>query len=515
VSDYHTVLKETTMLQLTKQLPKNIFSSWGSYFVRIAISFFFVPYITSMLGDSRYGVWVIVFQTINYFTLLDLGLEKALVRFVSKHLSQSNFERINRTLNTAFSMYIILGTIIIACVWVTATFLFGYFKIDDPALLEEGRTALIIIGFYMGIRFYLLPFAGSLVGFQRADIAAGMFVLENTLSVIIMVALLSNGYGLIALAVSVVFTSLFRQVVSIFYLRRMQPQIRFSPGLTDKETARELFNYSRTTIGITLAWLVIFNTDTVLLGLISSSALAGVYAPGGQLMLYLRSLIHAVATPLTPAFSHFEASGDMDAIRRLYLRGLKYTSYLSFFVAIGIIIYARPFVSLWLEPEFHEAAEVMRLLAVSAAFFLPQIIGNAVLFGTDNHRYLFRVLLLEAAIKIVLALLLVKPYGLIGMAAAAAIPQFLLYVTLYPILLARVLKISPIWIVLTSLQTGLTSMIIASPVALLVRMWIVPMNWGSFAINIGLVCLAGLVGGYFILEPPDRKRIKQWLRLDS
>ncbi|RKX26082.1 MAG: hypothetical protein DRP45_04480, partial [Candidatus Zixiibacteriota bacterium] len=307
-----------------ERLVKNVCASWSGYVGRIIISFFFVPYITSVLGDARYGIWVIVFQTVNYFALLDLGLEKALIRFVSKHLSQQSFDRINRTLNTTFGINLILGSLIIAGAWLTATFLFGYFKIDDPALAAEGSTALIIIGVFMGIRFYLLPFAGSLVGFQRADAAAWLFVLENVLSAAVMVCMLASGYGLVALAVSIVVTSLFRQIIAIIYTKRKFPDIRFSLGLADKKTARELFDYSKTTVGITLAWLVIFNTDTVLLGLISSSALAGVYAPGGQLMLYLRSLVHAIATPLTSAISHCEATGDMDSVRRLYHRGLKY-----------------------------------------------------------------------------------------------------------------------------------------------------------------------------------------------
>ncbi|RKX21887.1 MAG: hypothetical protein DRP45_11865 [Candidatus Zixiibacteriota bacterium] len=175
-----------------------------------------------------------------------------------------------------------------------------------------------------------------------------------------------------------------------------------------------------------------------------------------------------------------------------------------------MIVYARPFVRLWLEPEFWEAADVMRILATSSAFFLPQIIGNAVLFGTDNHRYLLRVLLLEAGLKIVLAFWLVGPYGLTGMALAAAIPQVLLYVTLYPVLLGKAIKVSPIWIGLTSLQAGFVAMFVSLPVAFLMRLWLQPNSWVTFVIDVGVVCVVGLIGGWFILEPTDRARVKAW-----
>jgi len=272
-----------------------------------------------------------------------------------------------------------------------------------------------------------------------------------------------------------------------------------------------LFNYSRITFGITAAWLIIFNTDTVLLGLLSSATLAGVYAPGAQLMLHLRNAVNVVATPLTAAVSQLEAEGNWEAIQRLYLRGLRYTSYLSFFMAVGVILYARPFVALWLEPEFAEAAEVMRILAVAGAFFIPQIIGNAVLFAIDKHGLLLRVLVLEAALKIILSFILIKPYGLIGMAIAAAAPQLLLYVSIYPVMLARALKISTVTIMLTSLRSGLMAMFVTLPVVVIVRQLLPPTNWPWFFANLAIVFVPAMIGAYFILESPDRARVRAFL----
>ncbi len=496
------------MIQLQQQLSRNIWSSWVGYACRIVISFLFIPFITSVLGDARYGVWVIIFQTINYFALLDLGLEKALTRFLSKFLSRESFDQINRTLNTAFGLYLIIGSAIIVGAWLTATFLFGYFNVENPALAAEGKTALMIIGLYMGIRFILHSFAGSLGGFQRFDIANGLNIAEEIVKVLLMVWLLLEGYGLVALALVILGVSLLRQAVAIVCLTRLHPAIRISPKLFDRDMARQLFGYSRVTFGITLAWLIIFNTDVVLLGLLASSAAAGVYAPGAQLMLYLRNAVNAVATPLTAAISHMEAAGNNEAIRRIYFKGLRYTSYLSFFMAAGVILYARPFVALWLEPEFAEAAEVMRILAVSAAFFIPQLIGNAVLFGTDNHRYLLLVLTCEAVLKLGLSLLLIEPYGLVGMAIAAAIPQLLLYTTIYPVLLARTMKTTAAQIVMASLRYGFPALFVSVPIAIIARLIIPPTNWGTFALNIALVTAAAAVGSWFVLEPNDRMRVR-------
>ncbi|MEW5795671.1 MAG: oligosaccharide flippase family protein [Candidatus Zixiibacteriota bacterium] len=498
-----------------RQLSRNIWTSWVGYALRIVISFLFVPYITATLGDARYGVWVLVFQTINYFVLLDFGLEKALLRFISKYLGTGQFGQINKVLGATFRLYLFAGSLIIVGSWLAATFLFDFFRIGDPSLLSEGKTALVIIGVYMGMRFYLLPFAGSLGGFQRFDISNLLHMLEDLLRTLIMVALLASGYGLVPLAVAILGMSTLKQIAAIIWLKRLYPQVRIFRSTSDRTTTRELLDYSRVTFGITLAWLVIFNTDAVLLGLLSSAAAAGVYAPGAQLMLYLRNAVNVIASPLTTRVSELESHGDLDGIRRIYLKGLAYTSYLSFFMTVGVVVYARPFVMLWLPPEFEASSEVMRILAIGSAFFVPQIIGNAVLFGIDRHGLILQVLVVESVTKIAFSLLLIPKYGLIGMACAAALPQLVLYLTMYPILISRALGLSVIHILMSGVRSGFLAMFATLPVAVLIRTIVPPFSWGAFIINVLTVSLAASVGGWFVLAPSDRARIKNQIRRDS
>lgn len=482
------------------------------YILRVVISLFFIPYITSVLGDARYGVWVIIFQTINYFVLLDFGLEKALVRFVSRHLSERNFAAINRVLNTAFGLYIGLGLAIMGGVWLTATFLFGFIRVEDAGLIAEGAAALKIIGLYLGLRFFMMPFAGSLGGFQRFDISNTLQMIEDVIRTGIMVGLLYSGYGLVALAWSIVIMSVLRQAIAWVWLAELHPEVRLSVRNFSRDQARELFQYSKIALGITLAWLVIFNTDTILLGLLASSSMAGVYGPGATVMLYARLFVNSAAAPLTAAVSHLEATGDRDRIRELYVRGIRYASYFSFFVAASVALYARPFVDLWLAPEFAEASEVMRILAVGSAFYIPQIIGNAVLFGIDRHAVLLRVLLIEAALKLTLALILIEPYGVRGMAAAAVAPQVLLYVSLYPALIGRTIGLPVAGIMLTSLRSGMVAMFATVPPAVMLRMAIVPDSWGSIAVNVITVVVIAGGASWFVLTSGDRDRLRGLLR---
>lgn len=498
-------------MQLGQQLLKNIFSSWGGYVVRLIITFFFVPYIASVFGDARYGVWVIIFQTIAYFSLLDLGLSSALTRYVSRYLREHDFRQINRVLSTSGALYLIVGTLVFAGIYVFVHGLFGYFKIGDPALAEEGKTALLILGGFMAFNSYLLPFGNSLSAFQRHDITLLLTTGEELIRVLIMVWLLSQGYGLVALALVTLSTSVTRHLIGGLWLRKLHPEVRLRPAHVDSGTARMLVGYSRISFGITLCWLVIFNTDTFLLGLFSSSAAAGVYNPAAQLMLYLRNIINSIGAPLIPAVSHVEAGGDIDKVRSVYLRGIKYVSYISWVFTVGIIVYAGAFVGLWLPPEFSEAATVMVILSVGSAFLLPQIIGISVLFGIERHQYLLRVLIVESLAKIALAILLIPRYNLIGMALANSLPQVVLYTTLYPYYMSRALRLQMRDVFVPGILRGALGAILCLPVSLLMYRLAPPVSWATLLGNILVVASIVMFVGYFLLEPGDRQKVKSLL----
>jgi len=451
---------------------------------------------------------VILFQTINYFSLLDLGLTSSIIRFVSKYLSQRDFGRVSRVIATSGVLYLIVGSLAAIGLFIFVEFFFHIFKIADPNLLAEGKTALQILAVYLAFNFYFLPYGGSLVAFQRYDMHNLISIGEEIVRVGLMIWLLSAGYGLVALALVIVGTTIARNLIAFWWLRRAFPEIKFGWREADRETGRMLFGYSWISFAIVICWLVIFNTDSFLLGVLSGTAAAGVYHPGAQLFLHLRNLINGAATPLAPAVSHIESTSDLDRVRRLYFRGSAYIAFASFTISTLVILFAQPFVDLWLPEAFAESASVMIVLACGSALFLPQIVGNSVLFGIEQHRYLLYSLICEAAAKIVLAIVLIPRSGLLGMALATIIPQIAMYSTLYPALLASVLGTTHWKILWNIFRPGGMALAAAAPVGILLT-WLWPVDgWLSLIAEVAIVVLIAAVVAYrFLLAPDDRNKL--------
>ncbi|MCH7690950.1 MAG: oligosaccharide flippase family protein [candidate division Zixibacteria bacterium] len=495
-------------MDLNRQFLINIFSSWYAQAVRVGIAFFFVPYITTSLGDERYGIWVIIFQTICYFYLLDLGVSAALLRFVSKYLGEENFDKINRLLNTANLFYLGVGLVTSVSIYLFAVYFFDVFQISSEAIYAEGVTALSILAILIGLRFILLPFGGSLASFQRQDLVNILNIVEEITRAAVLIYILSLGEGLVEMAIAATVIHLTRHLAGVIILKKLYPQIKFSLKKIDAKIASSLLHYSKTAFGISIGWMLIFNSDSILLGLISSSSAAGIYNPAVQLMFHLRMTVNAIGLPLIPAVSHLESTTDLETVRRLYLRVLKYTAYLSFLTCTCVFLYANSFVALWLPEEFMPAGPVMQILAVSGAFFLPQIMGHSVLLGLGKHSKLLLVLILEVAFKILLAIFLVREYGLLGMAVATALPQFLIYTTIYPFFLADIMKTKWHSIMKEVLMPGIIAALVTAAAALPMMTFLEPASWSALLINGAVILLANLYPALKIIEPKDLDKLK-------
>ncbi len=466
-----------------------------------------------MFGSTRYGVWVIIFQTVSYFTLFDFGINSALTRFVSKAFAKKDFTQINKTLSTAQLLYTIIGIIVGISVFALSQLYFDLFHIVSPELIAEGKTALLLLGVFLAFQFMMMAFGNSHGAFQRLDISKNLIAVEEIVRIAAMTLLLYNGYGLIALALTIVTTTVLRSVVGIVWLKKLFPEIKLSFQF-DKDSARQLFGYSKITLFISLCWLILYGSDSFILGLLSTTAAAGIYAPGAQLMLYLRNIINIVGVPLIPAVSHLESQESFERIQTIYLKGIKYISYISFAMMTAVILLAEPFVHLWLEREFIETAQVMMILAVGTAFFLPQIIGNSILFGCERHKIILQVVIVETISKLGLVFYLVPMYGIIGMAMANSIPQVILYMTLYPFLISKVLKISYLKILFEIIKTGTLGFIVVFAMIVPLQILFIDFigyGWLGFAIQVSIIVITIGVVGYFVLEKDDRKMLKEFI----
>src|SRR5690625_6333705 len=89
------------------QLKAGIYLSYISLFITNISNLILTPFIIRGLGDSEYGLYMLIGAFVGYIAVLDFGLGNATVRFVSKYraendkIKEENLDRKSTRLNSS------------------------------------------------------------------------------------------------------------------------------------------------------------------------------------------------------------------------------------------------------------------------------------------------------------------------------------------------------------------------------------------------------------------------------
>src|SRR5262245_50819268 len=77
---------------LGRVLARNTSSNFVGQIMAMALLFYSVPYFTRTLGTGRYGAFVLLMTYVETFSLLNLGLNAALVKYLAELLPQKRID---------------------------------------------------------------------------------------------------------------------------------------------------------------------------------------------------------------------------------------------------------------------------------------------------------------------------------------------------------------------------------------------------------------------------------------
>src|SRR5437016_9106321 len=93
------------------QFINNVGSSWFALGINVAVGIFLSPFILHRLGDSAFGIWVLIFSVTGYYGLFDLGIRSSVVRYVSKAKATNDPDYASRVVSTSLLAYSCVGIV--------------------------------------------------------------------------------------------------------------------------------------------------------------------------------------------------------------------------------------------------------------------------------------------------------------------------------------------------------------------------------------------------------------------
>jgi O-antigen/teichoic acid export membrane protein len=416
-------------------------ANWAAFLFAAVVSFFLSPFVVHRLGNSGYGIWVLLGSFVGYLGLLDFGVRGAVTRFVAASHATGNHREASVTVVAALRLFGFLAALAIVLAAIAALAMPQLFRIP-PQLLSESRWVLFLGGITVASAFIGGVFGGVVAGLHRFDIDAVIEITTTAIRAVALVVALQAGYGLVALSVIQLVISVMRGTAAFIVVRRLYPQLVLRGAGPTGPALRQLLSFSLFASLIHFSGLLIYQTDTLVIGAFLPIGVVTYYAIASNLGEYARQLVSALSRIVQPRASAADAAGGSASVRDMFMTIAPRATLLTVPIALTFLLRGERFISLWMGPEYApQAGAVLSILAIGVWFAGGRMIVTATIMGMNRHRPLAAAFAAEAVANLVLSIALIRGLGLPGVAIGAIAPSIAVTLGFMPIFLRRELNV--------------------------------------------------------------------------
>ena len=414
-----------------------------------AITFFLIRFFLSQLGESRYGIWVLIGSIFQYRRLLDMGMNSSIDRYIPVSLARRDDDAIQRVISTSLFFFTLLAFVLGLMTLLLYDNIGAWFTIS-PDMVGTAGVLVLIVGSSFVLSMPLQVSSALLCGLQRYDILNLTEFSMLLLRTLLLVILLGQGYGLLTIGLVYGTGEILVKFVQFAFVKKLLPDVSISIRSIDFKLLKEMLAYGINTCLYRTGSLLILKATDLVIAVYIGTAEVSQFAVAIAGILLLSQLLRAFATAIKPAVSDLDARDEHSRVREISFLMQKYSLLMIIPAACFLIMMGREFLQVWVGEKFQDPSVVnslgivLAILTVGHCLRLAQYSNFMVLVGKGDHK-LFGILTIVTGILCISASIFsvkVLNLGLLGIAWSNSVPMALMSGILLPVYFNRKMKIS-------------------------------------------------------------------------
>ena len=406
---------------ISRRVLRNVLSNYAGKLIALAAGFLLTPFVLSRLGVAEYGLWALVGSVVAYVSLLDFGVAGAVIKYVAEHRAKGENEQAHHLTATALWIYTGLGLVALLISLVLA-FLFPRLFNLAPGQQSQATWLVVLMGAGLGVSIPCAMPSAVLIGLQRYDIVNLVRAAGTLLAVTATVVVLSLGGGVLGMAAVNILVTLLMQVPSVWFIRRIAPELRFGWRGAQRAQVRRVASFSASMFVMNVSGQVQTKTDEIVIGLSMPISAVTPYAIARRLSEMAQIMADQFMKVLMPLASELEAGEGRERLAGLYVTGTRLTLVLLLPIGLTLIFLAKPLLTVWVGEPYAAYAHLVVILTLASVIDTSQWPAGSVLQGMARHQPLALTSIVAAAANLGLSLLLARTLGLTGVALGTLIP---------------------------------------------------------------------------------------------
>lgn len=404
------------------QLKRGAILNYVTIILTNVVGLLLTPFIIRKLGEAEFGLYTLIGAFVGYISVLDLGLNNTIVRFVAKYRAEKNRKDEETFLASTMIIYLFISIIIIiigAICYINLENIFGKSLTTDQ--LGSAKIMFIISVFNLAITLPGGAFTGICSGYEEFVFPKSVNIARYIMRSLTIVAVLMLGGKAISMVIVDTIMNIIIISVNAFYVFN-KLKVRFKLHKFEKTLIKEIFGYSIWIFVFALVSQFQWKAGQMVLGVSVNTTVVAIFGVGVMLGTYYGAFSTAISSVFLPKATQMtvnNATGEqltdmMIKIGRLSFMVLVY-------ILVAFALYGKQFVFLWVGESFYDSWVIALIIMLAYTLPLVQGFGNSILEAKNKLSFKAIIYLVFMIIGTVLGGFFAKKHGAIGMISGSVI----------------------------------------------------------------------------------------------
>ena len=416
-----------------------------AYMSGMLVSIFMTPFLLRRLTDEVYGLIPLINSLVIFLSLVSMGINAALGRYVTYHLARGEDDEANQYFTTGCGLLTGLAMLGLGPLLAIVIVLPHLFNLPAGYAVEAQWVALVM-GLNCLVNIVGTPLGVPLYATQRLALRYSFDILDVIIRTgLIVAAFLCIRAQVIYVAIATLTSTCVIVAARYRVSRLVVPQLRLARRFFRRERLRSIFSFSFYMVLTSVGVMLLLKTDILLVNWLFGSTAVTRYSLVSRWNPMIRRVLWTMLAVVTPVVTALQAAGYEDKIRETMLRGMRYALLLAVLPCVLFPIFAPQFLTTWVGAKYAGMAPVLMILIIPLSLVIASQPISIVLRGMGRVRFPSLVTVCGAIVNLGLSIILatVGGMGMLGIAVATAIVCVVTAVLVYPTYAARRLGLSP------------------------------------------------------------------------
>ena len=413
----------------------------------LVLTFVTAPYTVHHLGPELFGILALVQVIAGFAGLLNLGIGRALTKYVSELFWKGDVRTINELFQTAWTVCMVAGLVGLVLVTAPKDAIGRLFFRGGPEVSHVVGFAIYIAAFGLFSSMLLEAISAIPTALQRFGLCNIISVASGIVRCLGPVVVLAMGYSIRAVLVVTLASNLLAVVLYAIFSRVLIPGLKFLPYFY-WPAFKKLFSFSLPLLLSALFALIVARVDRFILAYYMPLAAVTFYTLPYSISEKASIGVGNITAVVFPFTSELHSMGHHDKVHELYLRSIKILTLVTLPITVILVTVPGPILRYWLGPEY-AAQGTMVLCLLGIATFLNAVgaVPTVTSLGVGQAWVPAAFAFASSAINLVANFLLIPRYGINGAAFASLLPQVIV-IPVFIYVVTRMIKYS-LWQVLS------------------------------------------------------------------